>query len=332
MDYNGQIAKSPHSISALGISFIAEFLNFPYASCARQAVKREDPLNRLKRLHPYYEEFEFEHAWDDAQVVLILQNVLRDSLDPLVEKPADNKGKVKNQRDIKAFVSNQKGLEGGLQGLITKINALHIEICEGVVSADKARLAYELDSMTGEPIPGTETEKPNPWLGSGRSILKTLDTRWLCIKTPVVKWSPEVKCLRKLLFIIINANLEKLRYLKKCQWCRKFFVRGDLRIRFCTPTHRTLYYYEAQRVYMQGKRAEDKKTADRQRVKDEESANRLQRERNLLPRFESLLNRRNMPLFLIEQVRDWRKSRRPATEILSSLPETDLRKLEKSLL
>lgn len=323
MDSKSLVAKPANRRLNLNLDFLAEFLNFPYGSNQSDEAKGQDPLYRLKRRHLFYEEFEFDSAWKDPKALGDLQNELCNALDPLIEQRSENEGEAENQKYVKRH----------LEMLIARINVLKLPFEWVALSADKKLTAYDVDLKTGKPISGTEEEIENPWLGYGRGILKIRETKWFVTITPVKEWSANIESLRKLLFGIIAASLENRNFssLTRCRWCRKFFVRKDLRIRFCTPSHQRLYNRDKARGYMQERRAYDKEIGDRAQREAEERTKRRERERNLLPAFEGLLKRRNVPSRLSRQIKEWKKSRRAPEEILKSLCEKELGELETQL-
>lgn len=82
---------------------------------------------------------------------------------------------------------------------------------------------------------------------------------------------------------------------------------------------------------MQKRRALEKKLRDQNRREAEERAKRRDRERKLLAPLESRLKGSKLPMRLARKVREWKKSERPAKEILKSLSERELGELETDL-
>ena len=44
----------------LDLDLLADFLNFPYDGRGEKPFNQKDPLSRLKRLHPFGEDFELD--------------------------------------------------------------------------------------------------------------------------------------------------------------------------------------------------------------------------------------------------------------------------------
>ena len=79
----------------LDLDLLADFLNFPYDGQGEKPLKQKDPLSRLKRLHPFGEDFEFDLAWKDSKAVAELQAEILQVLDPLIGRRLKNKRLVK---------------------------------------------------------------------------------------------------------------------------------------------------------------------------------------------------------------------------------------------
>jgi hypothetical protein len=300
----------------LDLDLLADFLNFPYDGQGEKPFKQKDPLSRLKGLHPFGEDFEFDLAWKDSKAVAELQAEILQVLDPLIGRRLKNKSLVKHHLD----------------SLIAKINSLDLRFRWIVVSADEERRIPDPDPRTGKLTPNTE-KKIRPWQDSGHAIFKIWGTKWIVTKSIVKQWSWNIQSARKLLFSIIVTNLEnrQLSRLKRCGWCREFFVTPDLRSNYCTAEHRELHARREAKINMQQRRADEKKQKDVERREAEKRAKRRDKESKLLLPFKSLLKRKTLPVPLVGKVKEWKANGRQAKEILENLSEAELRELERVL-
>jgi hypothetical protein len=301
----------------LDLDLLADFLNFPYDGQGEKPLKQKDPLSRLKRLHPFGEDFEFDLAWKDSKAVAELQKELLQVLDPLIGR------RLKNERLVKDH----------LKKLVAKINSLDLKFHWIVVSADEERRVPYFDPRTRKPIPNTERKIPSPWKDSGHAIFEIWQTRWIVTKSIVKQWSPNIQSARKLLFGIVALSLEnrELSDLRKCGFCQKFFVSSDGRSNYCTADHQRLHARVEAKINMQQRRGDEKKRKNVERREAKETAKRMDKVLKLLIPFESLLKRDKLPMHLVGKVRKWKANGRQAKEILESLSTAELSELEKDL-
>jgi hypothetical protein len=301
----------------LDLDLLADFLNFPYDGLGERPFKQKDPLSRLKGLHPFGEDFEFDLAWKDSKAVAELQAEILQVLDPLIGRRLKNKWLVKYH----------------LEKLVAKINSLDLRFGWIVVPADEERRVPYLDPKTRKPVPNTERKIPSPWKDSGHAIFEIWGTKWIVTKSIVKQWSSNIQSAQKLLFSIVVTNLEnrQLSHLKRCGWCRKFFVTPDGRSNYCTADHRKLNARREAKINMQQRRANEKKQKEEDRRDAEKKARRRDKELKLLPPFKSLLKRKTLPVPWVSKVKEWKANGRQAEEILENLSEAELRKLERVL-
>src|SRR4029453_2039871 len=139
----------------LDLELLADFLNFPYDEQGEKSFEKKDPLSRLKRLHPFRQDFEFDSAWEDMNAVADLQKELLQVLDPLIGSPDEAKRGVRR-------LKNERLVKDHLKKLVAKINSLDLKFHWIVVSADEERRVPYFDPRTRKTIPNTEKKNTSP--------------------------------------------------------------------------------------------------------------------------------------------------------------------------